>query len=124
MIPIDRVREHESCRMNFERERVIKASHHAKTRPEVAQQKKLDSAIQVLASYSVESLEPPVSLTHLKILLAVCSLLSVRNTSALRSQGQPHQAAAPTMRHTQLILCGYGTHMYLGVSISWSTTLD
>ena len=56
----DRVREHESCRMNIERERVIKASHQAKTsktRPEVAQQKKLDSAILVLASYSVDRLE-------------------------------------------------------------------
>ena len=46
--------------MNIEGERVIKASHQAKTskaRPEVAQQKKLDSAIQVLASYSVDRLE-------------------------------------------------------------------
>lgn len=46
--------------MNFKRQRVIDASHHAKTSPEVAQQaqeKKLHSAIQVLALYSADRLD-------------------------------------------------------------------
>ena len=45
--------------MIFERQRVIDASHLAKTSPEVAQQApgEKSSAIQVLASYSVDRLE-------------------------------------------------------------------
>ena len=72
--------------MNIEIERIINASHQAKTKPEVAQQKKLDSAIQVLASYSVDRLEPLADSFAKNSLLIF--LQSVLCTSAA-SQGQP-----------------------------------